>query len=81
MGPGIFLIVLGALLRFAVEDNVPHFNLGAAGVILMLAGLAVAIHGWATEQRERTVVRRDRSSDPGDPTRIVEETTRDRWTR
>ena len=38
MGPGIALLVAGALLTFAVEDHVPNLNLDAAGVILMIAG-------------------------------------------
>jgi membrane protein implicated in regulation of membrane protease activity len=72
MGPGIFLMVVGALLAFAVEDHVPNLNLPVAGVILMIAGAVLIVHDQRTSRR--TVVRRDESTDPDEPTHIVEET-------
>jgi membrane protein implicated in regulation of membrane protease activity len=72
MGPGIFLMVVGALLTFAVEDHVPNLNLKAAGVILMIAGAVLIVHDQRTSRR--TVIRRDGSTDPDEPTHIVEET-------
>jgi hypothetical protein len=39
-GTGIFLITVGAVLRFALAPGSPHgLNLHVAGIILMLAGL------------------------------------------
>jgi hypothetical protein len=38
IGGSIFLIALGAILRFAVADTIDGFNLAAIGVILMIVG-------------------------------------------
>ena len=38
IGVGIFLAAIGAILTFAVGDNVEGVNMGAIGVILMIAG-------------------------------------------
>ena len=53
MGVGILVFVVGALLTFAVEYNVPDINLGVAGLILMVAGRGVAqlITGSAWQMR------------------------------
>ena len=76
MGPGLFLLVLGALLAFAVKDDMPGVNLGVAGLILMVAGAAVIAHARATAQKERVVERREESSDPATPTHVVREIER-----
>ncbi len=39
IGLSIFLIAVGAILRFALETSVDGINLGTAGVILMLVGV------------------------------------------
>jgi membrane protein implicated in regulation of membrane protease activity len=44
IGVGIFLMVLGAILAFAVEASVPGINVNALGVILMLIGLVVVLY-------------------------------------
>jgi uncharacterized protein DUF6458 len=44
IGVGIFLMVLGAILAFAVEANIPGINANALGVILMLIGLVVVLY-------------------------------------
>lgn len=38
IGVGIFLAAIGAILTFAVGDNVEGVNMTAIGVILMIAG-------------------------------------------
>lgn len=38
IGVGIFLAAIGAILTFAVGDNVEGVNMSAIGVILMIAG-------------------------------------------
>ena len=73
MGPGLLLLVLGALLAFAVEDDMPGVNLGVAGLILMVAGAAVIAHARATAQKERVVERHEESSDPNIPNHVVRE--------
>jgi membrane-bound ClpP family serine protease len=80
VGAGLFLVVLGALLSFAVKDDMPNINLGVAGVILMVAGAAVIAHARATSQRESVVERREESSDPAVPTQVVREMHRERRT-
>ena len=43
VGAGIFLIAVGAILKYAITDEVENIDLGAIGVILMIAGAAVAL--------------------------------------
>jgi hypothetical protein len=38
IGGSIALIALGAILKFAIADNVSGIDLGTIGVILMIAG-------------------------------------------
>jgi putative Mn2+ efflux pump MntP len=78
MGPGICLMVVGAMLTFAIEDHVPGLDLKAAGVILMLAGAAMLARAFQHEVTERSVIRSEESSDPDSPTRIVRRTVRER---
>jgi hypothetical protein len=81
MGSGVTLVVVGALLLFAVEDHVPNLNLKAAGLILMIAGGIIMWHARATEVKQRVVTVTDESSDPNVPTQThqerVEENPRD----
>lgn len=39
IGVGLFLIAVGAILRFAVTDGVSGVDLGTIGVILMIVGI------------------------------------------
>lgn len=43
IGSGIGLIVVGAILYFAVPGQLGPINISMIGVILMIAGLAVAV--------------------------------------
>jgi hypothetical protein len=50
----IFLIAVGAILRFATHFRVEGLDLRTVGLILMIAGavgLAIAIWQWATWSR------------------------------
>ena len=78
MGPGICLMVVGAMLTFAIEDHVPGLDLKAAGVILMLAGAALLARAFQNEISERSVTRTESSTDPGSPDRVVHRTVRER---
>ena len=71
-------MVLGALLTFAVKDEMPNVNLGVAGLILMVAGGAVIAHARATMAKERVVTTREESGDPTVPVHVVEEIVRER---
>ena len=77
IGASLFLIALGAILRFAVTTNNTHgFNVGTAGVILMVVGaigLVVSI-AWMSTRRRTDVVehaepgtRRSTYVTPNDP--------------
>ncbi|GLU47303.1 DUF6458 family protein [Nocardiopsis ansamitocini] len=43
IGLGIFLVVVGAVLRFGITADVQGIDLGAIGIILMLAGGAIVV--------------------------------------
>jgi hypothetical protein len=77
IGVGIFLMVLGAILAFAVEATTPGINVHTLGIILLLTGLVAVLYsllfwsnlspwGRRSVARRRTVVQ-DR------PVRVVEE--------
>ena len=70
IGAGIFLTVIGAILRYAVSDQVDNVDLRMIGLILMIAGVVGAVIGVFYElNRRRTIVR-----DPG--TVVVDRTSR-----
>ncbi len=64
LGASIFLIALGAILRFAITATVSGINLHTVGVILMiigLIGLVLSLIFWSTLGfGRRTVVREER---------------------
>ncbi len=39
IGTSLFLLAVGAILKFAVEDSVSGVDLGTVGVILMVVGI------------------------------------------
>jgi uncharacterized protein DUF6458 len=56
VGTSLFLIALGAILRFAVTASAKGFNVHTAGVILMLigaAGLILSLAWMTTWSRRR----------------------------
>jgi hypothetical protein len=78
IGVGIFLMVLGAILAFAVEATTPGINVHTLGIILLLTGLIAVLYsllfwsnlspwGRRSVARRRTVVVEER------PVRVVEE--------
>jgi uncharacterized membrane protein YqjE len=80
VGPGLSLVVLGALLTFAIDDHMEHVRLPVAGIILMLAGVLVMWHSHRTAQSEKVVTVTDSSSDPSEPSHVHEETVREHRT-
>ncbi len=61
IGGSIFLIVLGAILYFAVEFDLAGININIIGVILMIGGLIGLVLGLVAVNRTRgttTVERR-----------------------
>lgn len=60
IGGSLFLIALGAILKFAVSDQVNGVNLGMIGVILMIVGaigLVITIAWMSTRQRTDVIER------------------------
>jgi Domain of unknown function (DUF6458) len=80
----IFLIAVGAILRFATNFHVQGVNLRTVGVILMIAGLAGLIFAlwqsaiWSRRERQPNVVVDERRPDVVvDDRREVREPPRD----
>ena len=54
IGSSIVLIVIGAILAFAVEFDIAGIDIKVIGYILMLGGLVGLIVGFAMMNRRRT---------------------------
>jgi hypothetical protein len=69
VGTSMFLIAVGAILRWGVDVQSTDFNIGAIGAILMVvgaAGLVLSLAFWSTwggfgGRSRRTVVTEDRA--------------------
>ena len=59
IGGSIALIVIGAILRFAISWSPAYINIQLIGLILMLAGIAALVISLAllTARRRRVVTR------------------------
>jgi sulfite exporter TauE/SafE len=71
LGTSLFLIAIGAILRFAVTVSARGFNIHTVGVILIVVGIVgmlislLAMTLWS--DRRRRVVVDDRDYDPRTP--------------
>lgn len=67
IGTSIFLIAVGAILRFAVQDSIEDIDLSVVGLILMIVGgIGLLIGIWMTTRytdRGGPAVRDDRYVD------------------
>jgi membrane protein implicated in regulation of membrane protease activity len=78
IGVGVFLLVLGAVMAFAMEATTPGVNVNVLGVILLVIGLVVVLYSlllWRNRSpwgRRRIVVRR-RTVVEERPVEVVEE--------
>ena len=78
IGVGISLMVLGAILAFAVEADVPGINANALGVILLLIGLVAVLYSllfWSnlTPWGLRRILARRRLVEGEQTVEVVEE--------
>jgi len=68
VGGSIFLIAVGAILRYAVTDSISGVDLQTIGLILMIAGvvgLVIGLYMYTTSRRTAYVARdRDPDRDP-----------------
>lgn len=77
IGGSIALIILGAILAFAVEFELAGIDITAIGFILILGGIVGLIFGLVVWQRADTTVTRERAVDrPVERRRVVEERDR-----
>jgi hypothetical protein len=60
IGASVFLLAVGAILRFAVADTLENVDLGVVGVILMVAGVIGLLIGLY----QMSVTRRRYVGDP-----------------
>jgi membrane protein implicated in regulation of membrane protease activity len=77
VGPGIFLLVLGAVFAFAVREDTPVLDVQVTGVIFMIAGALLIYLSSRSRTRQRSVVTRDDLSSPQHPLHEVHETVVD----
>jgi hypothetical protein len=73
MGTGVLLVAIGAILRYAVNDEIDSIDLETVGLILMIAGAVAFIVGavYAFGRRGRVVREVERP--------VVEREPRDRY--
>ena len=69
IGTSIFLVALGAILRYAVSDAIEGVDLATVGLIMMIAGLAGIVISFlmmsmARDRRDDVVVRERHYTDP-----------------
>ena len=66
IGAALFMIAVGAILRYAVSDSIEGVDLPVIGLILMIIGvigLLISLFMYANSTRRGTVVERDRYVD------------------
>jgi hypothetical protein len=76
MAFGLVLIVLGAILKFAVTVTTSGFNINTVGVIMLIVGVVAFIAGLAvifTAGSRRSYIQEDVRQVPGGQQRTVEE--------
>jgi membrane-bound ClpP family serine protease len=75
IGLGIVLVVIGAILKFAVTVTTTGFNVNAVGVILLVVGICSVVMGgtmFALSTNRRTTTRESVQYTPGGSERVVE---------
>jgi hypothetical protein len=69
-GAAIFLIAVGAILKFATSFRVAHVNIDTVGIILMIAGglgLLLGLFQEMSRRRSRDEVRGEERREPPPP--------------
>jgi membrane protein implicated in regulation of membrane protease activity len=73
VGPGIFLIIIGAILTFAVRSEPSFLDLQVVGLIFLVVGGVLVHVGRSGATRARKVTTVQDLSDPNKPVRTVRE--------
>ena len=76
IGTGIFLVVVGAILTFALNFETSVINLDLVGYILMAAGSVVFVISLVLVMRKRSSVSTVRQVDNGGADRVTQRETR-----
>lgn len=66
IGLGIFLLVVGAVLAFAVRDNIEAVDLTMVGYICMAAGLLAVVLSLVLQAQRTNTTHRQVVDQPGD---------------
>jgi uncharacterized protein DUF6458 len=69
IGASIFLIAVGAILKFATNWHLAHVNLDVVGVILMIAGVAGLLLGFVQQAMATRSARAREPRGPEEPPR------------
>lgn len=75
VGAGIALVVIGAILAFAVDVQVPYVDLTLVGYILMGAGVVIFLLGLILMARRRTTETVTRQDDGYGHDRVTRQRT------
>ena len=78
MGPGVALLIIGAIFAFAMRKELPGIDIQTVGVILMLAGVAVIVHARRGRVHEEETTRVEEQ--PHDPTKPIHTVVREKTT-
>jgi hypothetical protein len=73
VGPGVTLVVIGAILAFAVRTDASVVDLQVVGLIFMVAGAAIIAY-YRRERHQKEIVTRVEHPGGGDPSEVVHET-------
>jgi protein-S-isoprenylcysteine O-methyltransferase Ste14 len=76
IGGGVLLVVVGAILAFALEIDIPGIDDDMIGWIMMVAGLVLFVVGLVLSARSRRTTVAARTVDGGVPREHVTETRR-----
>jgi membrane protein implicated in regulation of membrane protease activity len=69
IGTSLFLIAIGAILRWAVTVHASGFNIQLAGLIILIVGLVISLYLWFSRRPRRGTFspEADRRSADGPP--------------
>lgn len=82
MGPGVALVILGAIFTFAIRKELPGIDLQVVGLIFMVAGAALVYHARQGRVHTEETTRTEEPADPTLPTHtVVTERTTERDVR
>jgi len=74
VGPGVTLVVLGAILAFAVRTDASVIDLQVVGLIFMLAGAAIVAYFRRERHQKEIVTRVEHAGAGAAPSETVHET-------